>query len=94
MTAAALATLPAVVTRLSAWQWLLEAAKLRGNLRLHLLFGSLSAAMIFLLWRWHARLRQSPEQRLTAVYLAAALIAVFLVALTPRERDHAVTAST
>lgn len=82
LTAAAIATLPAVVTGLIAWQWLLEGEKLRGNLRLHLLFGSLSAAMIFLLWRWRARLRRKPEQRLTAVYLAVALIAVFLVALT------------
>lgn len=82
LTAAALATLPAVATGLIAWQWLLEGEKLRGNLRLHLLFGSLSAALIFLLWRWRARLRQSPGQRLTAVYLAVALIAVFVVALT------------
>jgi uncharacterized membrane protein len=82
LTAAALATLPAVATGLIAWQWLLEGEKLRGNLRLHLLFGSLSAAMIFLLWRWRARLRRRPEQRLTAVYLAIALIAVFVVALT------------
>ena len=82
MTAAAIATLPAVVTGLIAWQWLLEGEKLRGDLRLHLLFGSLSAALILLLWRWRARLRRSPEQRLTAVYLAVALIAVFVVALT------------
>jgi uncharacterized membrane protein len=82
LTAAAIATLPAVVTGLIAWQWLLEGEKLRGNLRLHLLFGSLSAAMIFLLWRWRARLRQTPEQRLTAVYLTVALIAAFVVALT------------
>jgi uncharacterized membrane protein len=82
LTAAAIATLPAVATGLIAWQWLLEGEKLRGNLRLHLLFGSLSAAMILLLWRWRARLRRSPEQRLTAVYLAVALIAVFVVALT------------
>jgi len=82
LTAAAIATLPAVVTGLIAWRWLLEGEKLRGDLRLHLLFGSLSAALILLLWRWRARLRRSPEQRLTAVYLAVALIAVFVVALT------------
>jgi len=82
LTAAAIATLPAVVRGLIAWQWLLEGEKLRGDLRLHLLFGSLSAALILLLWRWRARLRRSPEQRLTAVYLAVALIAVFVVALT------------
>jgi uncharacterized membrane protein len=43
LTAAAIATLPAVARGLIAWRWLLEGEKLRGNPRLHLLFGSLSA---------------------------------------------------
>jgi uncharacterized membrane protein len=34
LTAAAIATLPAVVTGLIAWQWLLEGEKVRGDLRL------------------------------------------------------------
>jgi uncharacterized membrane protein len=80
--AAAVATLPAVATGLLAWRWLLEGAKLRGNLRLHLLFGSLSAGMIWLLSWWRTRLRRSPGQRLTTAYLAVELIAVFVVALT------------
>ena len=80
--AAAVATLPAVATGLLAWRWLLEGAKLRGNLRLHLLFGSLSAGMIWWLSWWRTRLRQSPGQRLTTAYLAVELIAVFVVALT------------
>src|SRR5579863_7516725 len=48
--AAAVATLPAVATGLLAWQWQYGGKKLRGNLRLHLLFGSVSAGMIWLLW--------------------------------------------
>jgi uncharacterized membrane protein len=80
--AAAVATLPAVATGLLAWRWLLEGAKLKGNLRLHLLFGSLSAGMIWLLSLWRTRLRRSPGQRLTTAYLAVELIAVFVVALT------------
>jgi uncharacterized membrane protein len=80
--AAAVATLPAVATGLLAWRWLLGGAKLKGNLRLHLLFGSLSAGMIWMLSWWRTRLRRSPEQRLSAAYLAVELIAVFVVALT------------
>lgn len=80
--AAAVATLPAVATGLLAWRWLLEGTRLRGNLRLHLLFGSLSAGMIWLLLLWRTRLRRSSGQRLTTAYLAVELIAVFVVALT------------
>ena len=37
--AAAVTTLPAVVTRLLAWQWQYGGKRLRGNLRLHLFLG-------------------------------------------------------
>jgi len=37
--AAAVATLPSVATGLLAWQWQLGGARLKGNLRLHLLLG-------------------------------------------------------
>jgi uncharacterized membrane protein len=80
--AAAVATLPAVATGLLAWRWFLEGEKLKGNLRLHLLFGSLSAGMIWLLAWWRNRLQRDAGQRLTAAYFAVALIAVFVVALT------------
>jgi uncharacterized membrane protein len=80
--AAAVATVPAVATGLLAWRWLLEGEKLRGNLRLHLVFGSLSAGMIWLLLWWRTRLQPDPRQRLTAAYFAVALIAVFVVAFT------------
>src|SRR5580765_191369 len=40
---AALATIPVVVTGIIAWQLQLEGQKLKGNLLLHLLLGSLSA---------------------------------------------------
>jgi len=80
--AAAGAALPTVATGLLAWQWLLEGEKLRGDLRLHLLFGSLSAGMIWGLSWWRVRLRRNPAQPLTAAYWVLALIAVFVVALT------------
>ena len=80
--AAAVATVPAVATGLLAWRWLLEGEKLRGNLRLHLLLGNLSAGMIWLLAWWRRRLQRNAGQRLTSAYFAVALIAVFVVALT------------
>jgi len=80
--AAAIATFPAVTTGLIAWRWLLEGEKLKGDLRLHLLFGCLSTGMIWLLCWWRTRLGRSPERRLTPAYLAAALTAVLVVALT------------
>lgn len=80
--AAAIATLPAVVTGLIAWQWLLEGEKLKGDLRLHLLLGSLSTGLIWLLCWWRTWLRRTPEKRLTPAYLAVALTATLVVALT------------
>ncbi|HEV2494910.1 MAG TPA: DUF2231 domain-containing protein [Terriglobia bacterium] len=43
--AAAVATFPAVATGLLAWQWQLDGARLKGNLRLHLLLGVSSSAI-------------------------------------------------
>lgn len=80
--AVAIATVPAVATGLLAWRWLLEGEKLRGNLRLHVLFGSLSAGMIWMLAWWRSRLQQDAGQRVTAAYLGVALMAVFVVAFT------------
>jgi len=65
LVAAAVATLPAVATGLLAWRWRLDGARLKGNLRLHLLLGLSSSGMIWLLYGWRARLRQKPGQRLT-----------------------------
>jgi uncharacterized membrane protein len=80
--AAALATLPADATGVLAWQWQLGGARIKGNLRLHLVFGILSSGMIWLLYGWRARQQRKLEQRLTVGYLAAQLIAVVLIALT------------
>jgi len=80
--AAAVVAVPAVATGLVAWRWLLEGEKLKGNLRLHLLFGGLSAGLIWSLAWWRSRLRRSPGQRLTVTYLTVTLITVLVVALT------------
>jgi uncharacterized membrane protein len=55
---AALATIPAIATGIIAWQLQLEGQKLKGNLLLHLLLGSLSSALICLVWWLHFRPRK------------------------------------
>jgi len=80
--AAAVTTLPAVVTGLLAWQWQYGGKRLRGNLRLHLILGLVSSAMIWLVWWLHFRQRRKPGQRLTAAYLTIELVAVAVITLT------------
>lgn len=79
---AAVATVPAVTTGLIAWRWLLEGEKLRGNLQLHLILGLTSSGLIWLLTVWRSRLRKNHEERLTTSYLALALFAAAVIALT------------
>ena len=75
---AALATVPVVATGIVAWQWQLEGQKLKGNLLLHLVLGSLSAALICLVWWLHFRLRKKmdepPAYRLFVEVVAALVV--------------------
>src|ERR1700730_18322704 len=51
-------TLPlTIATGLGAWQWQLEGATLKGNLRLHLICALTTATLIFFLWWMRSRLR-------------------------------------
>jgi uncharacterized membrane protein len=79
--AAALSTLPVLVTGLLAWRFQLEEQKLKGILLLHLVLACVSTLMIWLVWwvHFHARRRTvyPPGYR-----LAVELVAVGLVALT------------
>ena len=59
---AALATIPVIATGIIAWQLQLEGQKLKGNLLLHLLFGSLSSALICLVWWLHFRPRKRNDE--------------------------------
>jgi len=80
--AAALSALPAVGTGLLAWQLQLDGARLKGNLRLHLILALLSSAGIWLLWWLRFRARRTQPQGTPAALLAAELATVILVALT------------
>ena len=78
---AAITALAALVTGMLAWQLQLEGEKLRGNLRLHLSLGALSALLIWLLAWWRRRQEREDSGSLAVGYWALGLLAV-LVALT------------
>ena len=59
---AALATIPVIATGIIAWQLQLEGQRLKGNLLLHLILGSMSGALICLVWWVHFRPRKRNEE--------------------------------
>src|SRR5947209_13267788 len=74
---AALSLPVTILTGLGAWQWQLEGATLKGNLRLHLISAFASASLIlFLLWRrWRLRAAATPPLVSYFAVTAVALIA-------------------
>jgi uncharacterized membrane protein len=80
--AAAISALPAVATGLLAWQLQLDGARLKGNLRLHLILALFSSTAIWLVWWQHFRARRTHRQGPPAVRLVAEFATVILVALT------------
>jgi uncharacterized membrane protein len=79
--AAALTAPVAVATGLTAWQWQLEGAKLKGNLLLHMIFALSASAMIWILCAWRIRQRKLPQRTLGITYIFLALATVLLIAL-------------
>ena len=59
---AALATIPTLVTGIIAWQLQLEGQRLKGILLQHLLLGTLSGALIWLVWWLHFRARKQMNE--------------------------------
>jgi uncharacterized membrane protein len=78
--AAAISTLPVLVTGVLAWQFQLEGQKLKGTLLLHLVFGCASSVLIWLVWwvHFHARRRMVslPSYRFAVEFLAASIVAL------------------
>jgi uncharacterized membrane protein len=79
---AAVSTVPVVATGLAAWQWALEGQKLKGILLMHLVLGSISSVLIWIVYLIHLRARRQPEESLPKYRLLIEAVAVLLVGLT------------
>jgi len=80
--AAALATVPVVITGILAWQWQLEGQRLKGILLLHLILGCASSLLIWIVFFVHLRARRSHEGVLPGYRLPIEAVTVALVTLT------------
>lgn len=79
---AALFTIPALLTGVAAWQLALEGQKLKGILRMHLVLGCLSSALIWIVFLIHLRARRESLKSLPDYRLPLEAIALVLVTLT------------
>lgn len=80
LSVAAAAVLPVAITGVLAWRWQLEAAPIRGILRLHLTLAIVSGVMIFASWILARRdLRTS---RTSALRIATEVATTIAVAVT------------
>lgn len=79
---AAVTALPAVATGLLAWRWALEGQRLRGILLLHMLFGLLSATLIWLVWWIHSHARRKSTSHLPLFRLPLEVAAVAIISVT------------
>ena len=70
-----------IATGLAAWQWQLEGATLKGNLRLHLGFATTTAAIILILFWKRFRLRKKGNLP-SAGYFALIALGLVMITLT------------
>src|SRR5579864_5284182 len=80
--AAAVFVLPTLVTGIVAWQWQLEAKKLKGLLLLHLALGCASGLLICLVAWIHFRRRTASVSVIPGYYLSLELLTAVVVAIT------------
>jgi uncharacterized membrane protein len=71
----------AVATGLLAWQWQLDGQRLHGVLMLHLIMGSVSAVLMWIVWWLHFRTARS-GCALPSYRLPLELIALMIVGFT------------
>ena len=79
---AAIAAVPTIATGLLAWQFQLEGARLKGNLRLHLILGLCSSALIWIVCWLHIKEQRKPQLNSPGARLAVEFVAVALTLLT------------
>ena len=80
--AAALTTLPVLLTGILAWQWQLEGQRLKGILLMHLLMGCVSSVFIWIVWLVHMRAQRKQGEALPGYHLPVEAVAVAIVAVT------------
>jgi uncharacterized membrane protein len=82
LAAAAIATVPVLVTGILAWQFALEGQRLKGILLQHLVLGSVSTVMIWFVFWIHFRARRNDSETLPAYRLPIEALVVAVVMLT------------
>src|ERR1700741_18954 len=79
---AAISAVPVVVTGLLAWQFQLEGQKLKGILLLHLVLGTTSAVLIWIVWAIHLRARKYSTAERPTFRLSLEIAAVAIIGIT------------
>ena len=85
--AAAIATIPAAVTGILAWQWELEGQKLKGILLMHLVMGFISSVLIWAVWFIHRKTQLKEGEVLPGYRLPIEAVAVVSLAGAADDRD-------
>ena len=80
--AAALATIPVLITGILAWQWELEEQLLKGILLIHLVFGVVSSVLIWIVWLIHLRVKRKQGAVLPGYRLPIEAVAVAILTVT------------
>jgi uncharacterized membrane protein len=80
--AAAITTVPVLITGLLAWQWQLEGQRLKGILLMHLVAGCFSSALIWGVCLVHVRAQRRHGGVLPSYRLPLEVVAVAFVTLT------------
>jgi uncharacterized membrane protein len=80
--AAAVVTVPALVTGILAWQWQLEGQRLKGTLLMHLILGWASSLLIWIVFLVHLRAQRKLGGVLPTYRLPIEAIGVVLVTVT------------
>jgi uncharacterized membrane protein len=80
--AAALATIPVLITGILAWQWELEGQRLKGILLIHLVFGVVSSVLIWIVWLIHLGTKRRQGAVLPGYRLPIEAVAVAILTVT------------
>ncbi len=80
--AAAVFTVPVLITGVLAWQWQLEGQRLKGILLMHLVLGCASSLLIWIVFLVHLRAQRSPGGVPPGYRLPIEALGVALVTLT------------